>query len=92
MQSIDYSRINDLYKINTVTLNALCLLNFEEGEEGKCPGQDRSGRWNCKQKGEKLHQKYFYVKLKTESPCMYHCYYLFLKSLRKVKEKVNHNR
>lgn len=37
VQSIDYSRINHLYKINTVTPNALCLWDFEEGEEGKCP-------------------------------------------------------
>lgn len=25
VKSIDYSRVNRLYKINTVTLNALCL-------------------------------------------------------------------
>lgn len=39
--------------INTVTWNALCLWVFEEGEEGRCSGQDRSGGCNCKQKGEK---------------------------------------
>lgn len=53
VQSIDYSRINHLYMINTVTRNALCLWDFEEGEEGRCSGQDRSGGCNCKQKGEK---------------------------------------
>lgn len=35
VQSIGYSRINHLYKTNTVTLNPLCLWDFEEGEEGK---------------------------------------------------------
>lgn len=59
VQGIDYSRINHLYKINTVTLNALCVWDFEEGEEGKCPGQDRSGSCNCKQKGEKIVPKIF---------------------------------
>lgn len=34
-QSIHYSRINHLYKINTVTLYPLCLWNLKEGGEGK---------------------------------------------------------
>lgn len=92
LQSIDYSRINHLYKINTVTLNAFCLWDFEEGEDGKCSGQDRYVLQLQTKGGKKLYQKYFYVKVKVESPCVSHCYYLFLKGLRKFKEKINHNR
>lgn len=43
-------------------------------------------------RGKKIYQKYLYMKVRIESPCVSHCYYLFLKSLRKVKEKINHNR
>lgn len=42
------------YMINTVTLNTLCLWNFDEEEKGKYPGEDRYSGPTYKQKGKSI--------------------------------------
>lgn len=91
VQSIDYSRVNHLYKINIVTLNTLSLWNFEKGGEGKYLGEDRSSGLTYKQKGKKLYQKIFIYEGKNWKPM--HISLLLLifeepkKSLRKNKSQ-----
>lgn len=92
VQIIDYSRINHLYKINTVTLNALCLWDLRKEKRASIQGEVDLVAVTANKRGKKFYQKYFYVKVRIESPCVSHSYYFFLKSLRKVKEKINHNR
>lgn len=61
VQNIDYSRVNNICKINIMTLNALCLWNFEEGGEGKYPREDRSSGPTYKQKGKIIVPEIIYI-------------------------------
>lgn len=69
-QSIRYSRINHLYKMNAVTLYPLCLWNLKEGREGK----HLLVLLKTKEKKKKRCID-LYMKVTIESPCVSHFYY-----------------
>lgn len=70
----------------------MCLWDLRKEKRESIQGKIDLVAVTANKRGKKFYQKYFYVKVRIESPYVSHSYYLFLKSRRKVKEKINHSR